>query len=254
MRSTRRGRRGGWGEGVRFLSAGAAELRDVLVDQLVCSRARHLLLNRFSSLKASVALHAGVRSLGRLLEPRHLEASLGVRLSYLGAAAAATNAAASVAPTTSTSVHATDVPDVASVAITTTPAATNAAASIDPTLAPFTTTCAPEGSATEASVPTGARGAESWCPVVLLLCFGSHSAMHAWRMCCLRKSVTRIAQPPVLRHIVLPAFTSTSRSSFCCKPAPWLGEALTEHETRKDNIETAGCRGGRNRRSSCTMW
>ena len=54
-------------------------------------------------------------------------------------------------------------------------------------------------------------------PVVLALCDGSHSAMHARRICCLRKLVTRSAQPPVVRHMFLPAAASASRASLCSK-------------------------------------
>jgi hypothetical protein len=94
----------------------------------------------------------------------------------------------------------------------------------------------------EAGLSAAARRA-GWCPVVLRLCFGSHSAMHAWRMCCLRKSVTvgdakrtAATRAARLRHILLPAFASASRASLCCKQAPWLlGEVLMEQEARKDN-------------------
>ena len=54
-------------------------------------------------------------------------------------------------------------------------------------------------------------------PVVLALCDGSHSAMHARRICCLRTLVTRSAQPPVVRHMLLPAAASASRASLCSK-------------------------------------
>lgn len=54
-------------------------------------------------------------------------------------------------------------------------------------------------------------------PVVLALCERSHSAMHARRICCLRKLVTRSAQPPVVRHMFLPAAASASRASLCSK-------------------------------------
>ena len=54
-------------------------------------------------------------------------------------------------------------------------------------------------------------------PVVLALCVRSHSAMHARRICCLRTLVTRSAQPPVVRHMFLPAAASASRASLCSK-------------------------------------
>ena len=189
-------------------------------------------------------------------------------------APAATFAAASVTPTTSTSVDPTTSTSTSasvrrharsrlrrspSITGTAVPAASpNAAASVGATstaLAPSTTTaCAPEGSQRhgserarpvsecEAGLSAAARRA-GWCPVVLRLCFGSHSAMNAWRMCCLRKSVTvgdakrtAATRAARLRHILLPAFASASRASLCCKQAPWLlGEVLMEQEARKDN-------------------
>ena len=51
-----------------------------------------MLLNRFSSMKAALAIHAGIESAGSVLEPRALESALGVRFAYLGATAPSPNA------------------------------------------------------------------------------------------------------------------------------------------------------------------
>ena len=51
-----------------------------------------MLLNRFSSMKAALAIHAGIESAGSVLEPRALESALGVRFAYLGAIAPSPNA------------------------------------------------------------------------------------------------------------------------------------------------------------------